>query len=117
MMKSWRQLFKSGSRQTPRADRVPLEMPLSFRHPEQPDWCQGTAANISSSGVLFRANQPLKVHAPIQMSYVLPTTIAGKSGLAVNCKGEIVRSETPDNNEGTFLFDVKIVDYHPSTEQ
>ena len=116
MLKSWKQLFKHGSRQTPRADRVPLEMPMSFRHPEQPEWCQGTATNISSSGILFRADQALKVHAPIQMSYVLPTTIAGKSGLAVHCQGEIVRSETPANKEGTFLFAVKILDFLPSTE-
>jgi hypothetical protein len=116
-MKSWRQLFKSGSRQTPRADRIPLEMPLSFRHPEQSNWCQGTATNISSSGVLFRADQALKDHAAIQISYVLPATIAGTSGLPVNCKGQIVRTEVPANKEGTFLFAVKILDYYPSAQQ
>jgi PilZ domain len=92
-------------------------MPLNFRHPEQTDWCQGTATNISSSGVLFHADQTLKVHTPIQLRYVLPNTIAGKSSLAVHCKGEIVRSETPAAKEGTFLFAVKILDFYPSAQK
>ena len=46
MLKSWKKLFKPGSRQTRRAERVPLEMPLSFRHPDQTEWNEGIATNI-----------------------------------------------------------------------
>ena len=117
-MKLWKQLFKTGPRLTRRAERIPLEMPLRFRLPEQAVWSEGSAMNISSSGVLFRADQSIKKHTPIQLSYVLPTTVVGNSSLPVHCKGEIVRTETPASPEdGTFLFAVKILGYDSSTPQ
>jgi len=56
MLKSWRQVFKLKRRETRRGVRVPLEMLLNFRRTEQPAWCQGVAANISSGGALFYAD-------------------------------------------------------------
>ncbi|HEV2350975.1 MAG TPA: PilZ domain-containing protein [Terriglobia bacterium] len=115
MIKSLRRLFKHKHRQTRHGERVPLEMLLNFRRAEQTDWCQGVAANISSGGVLFRADQAMDVHTPIQMSYSLPASIAGRAGLEVGCKGEVVRVETPDSNDGAYLFAVKILDYDSAT--
>ena len=114
-MKSLREFVRPGSQQARRAERVPLEMPLIFRHPEHTAWCKGIAANFSSTGILFRADQVMKVHAPIQMSYILPATIAGGTEVAVRSVGEIVRTETPADRDGTFLFAVRILGYYAGT--
>ncbi|HLY59839.1 MAG TPA: PilZ domain-containing protein [Terriglobia bacterium] len=114
-MNKLRQLFKLKRREARRSGRVPLEMLLRFRQPEQTAWCLGTASNISSGGILFRAEQTMKVHTPIHMNYSLPASVAGRAGLEVGCKGEVVRVETPESQDGTFLFAVKILGYDAAT--
>jgi hypothetical protein len=107
--------LKYKRREARRWERVPPEMLLRFRQAEQIAWCQGITANISSGDILFRADQTLDVHTPIHMNYSLPASVAGRTGLEVGCKGEAVRVETPDSEDGTFLFAVKILGYDSAT--
>ena len=113
-MKTRRQPVGPRYGDTRRWERISIEMPLRFRHPGQTVWCEGIAANISSSGVLFRSDQVVEVHAAVHMSYSLPATIEGRTGLPVGCKGEVVRVETPTTRYGAFLFAVKILEYYPA---
>ena len=54
----------------------------------------------------------MEVHAPIEMSYMLPATIVGGTEVAVRSEGEIVRAETPAARDGTFLYAVRILGYN-----
>ncbi len=57
----------------------------------------------------------MEVHEPIQMSYILPATIAGRTEVAVRSEGEIVRAERPAARDGPFLFAVRILGYYAAT--
>jgi hypothetical protein len=87
-------------------------MPLRFHLSGHTAWLQGFAVNISSGGILFRANQALNVHSPIQFNYDLPDTVPGGRGLTVNCKGEILRAEAPKAGDEDFAFAVKVLEYN-----
>ena len=52
---------------TPRAPRFPLEFPLRYRASEDSPWRNGHGTNISRSGVLFSAEQPLRLRAPLEL--------------------------------------------------
>lgn len=87
-------------------------MPLRFHLSGDAKWHEGFAVNVSSGGILFRANQPLNVHTPIQFNYDLPDTVPGGRGLTVNCMGEILRADAPKAGNGDFAFAVKVLEYH-----
>ena len=116
MQKSWGEPIRAGYSENRRWERLSIEIPSRFRQPGQTVWREGITANISSGGVLLIADRLMEVRAPIHMSYVLPATIAGMRGLAVGCKGEIVRVKAPTTRDGTFLFAVKILDYYPGMQ-
>ncbi len=109
MFTSWRHPFRSSLRKT---RRVPIEMPLRYHLSGQTEWKQGFAVNISSGGLLFRADQPLNIHSPIQFNYDLPDAVPGGRGLTVNCKGEILRADVPKAGDEDFAFAVKVLEYH-----
>ena len=98
---------------TRRAERIAYEGLLSFRPIGQLDWAQGMTVNISPSGVLFRANQPVAVNKVLQMTYVLPTQMPGKDGDVVCCKGLIVRTSPPTANDRQTHMGAKVLDYQP----
>ena len=58
----------------------------------------------------------MDVQTAVHMVYMLPVTIAGKNGLSVFCRGEIVRAGTVPCRDGKFQFAVEIVDYCPGTQ-
>ena len=114
MQKSWEEPIRLGYSENRCWERESLEMPLRFRKSDLTVWCEGIARNISSSGIFFRAEQTMEIHTQIQMSYILPPTVAAMAGLTVNCNGEVVRVETPSPNECGFVFAVKILEYSPA---
>lgn len=116
LLKSLTLFFASKRPKIARALRIPLETPLRFRRVGQVDWCQGIAVNISSSGVLVRADRLSEIHKILQMTYVLPITIAGRKGIAILFKGEIVRGVKSPSQGGSFHFAVKILDCYPGTQ-
>src|SRR5579859_4002287 len=107
------QFLHAGHRETPRALRIPLQTPLRFRQSGRPEWSQGIAVNISSSGVLLRAELLMEVQTRVQMTYLLPVTIAGRNGITILCKGEIIRTITPAASHSKPQFAVKILEYCP----
>jgi hypothetical protein len=74
-----------------RAPRLSVQLPLRYRLPGEARWRQGTTENISRSGVLFHAEQPLQPRAELEINLVLPLEIEGIGGAEVLCRGEIVR--------------------------
>jgi hypothetical protein len=107
--------LKTEANQTPRAPRVATGNFLRFRSAGQSEWTQGVTFDVSPTGVLFRANKVLEVHAIVQLNFVLPFEIAGKDGAEVFCRGQIVRTIMPATNDGQPHMAAKILDYLPET--
>jgi PAS domain S-box-containing protein len=75
-----------------RAQRFNLHLPLRYRKVGEQGWRQGTTANISRSGLLFKAEEVLQPNVQLEINLVLPAEIAGLSPTEVVCRGEVVRS-------------------------
>ena len=95
---------------TPRAPRFPLEFPLRYRASEDSPWRNGHGTNISRSGVLFSAEQPLRLRAPLELSFVMPVEIPGDSAATVVCQGHVVR-QVPRGARGNVLVAATIETY------
>ena len=76
---------------TPRAPRFPLQFPLRYRAGDDTAWRQGHGTNISRSGLLFRVEQPIRLRAPVELSFVMPVKIPGNTPATVVCQGHVVR--------------------------
>lgn len=101
---------------TPRAPRFPLEFPLRYRAGEDAAWRQGRGANISRSGLLFRAEQPLRLRAPVEVSFVMPVEIPGEFPATVICQGHVVR-QVPGDSRGGVVVAATIETYRFQTER
>ncbi len=95
-----------------RATRFDLHLPLKYRLVGESGWREGTTENISRSGMLFQAEEPLAPNAQLEINLVLPAEIAGLAAAEVVCRGEVVR--TAKSEEGTVspTLAAKILQYH-----
>jgi hypothetical protein len=92
-----------------RSPRFPLETPCRFRKPGQIDWLQGMTANVSKSGILFRADREMEVQTTLQMNFELPAEIAGGRGAEVFCMGKVVRTVMPAANDDKLLLAARLL--------
>jgi PAS domain S-box-containing protein len=75
-----------------RAQRFQLQLPLKYRRLGEERWHEGQTRNISRSGLLFQAEDPLQPNVVLEINLVLPSEIAGLSPTEVVCRGEVVRT-------------------------
>lgn len=83
---------KKGPAKIWRAPRVRAEIPLEFREVGEFNWRIGTTQNISLSGVLFWADEALKVGTPVEMQYSPPAEASWTTSGQVSCRARIVRA-------------------------
>jgi PAS domain S-box-containing protein len=96
-----------------RAQRFNLHLPLRYRKVGDQGWRQGTTANISRSGLLFKAEEVLQPNVQLEINLVLPAEIAGLSPTEVVCRGEVVRSVEGEEGASTSPeLAAKILQYH-----
>jgi CheY-like chemotaxis protein len=95
-----------------RAQRFQLHLPLRYRRLGEKDWHVGTTENISRSGMLFEADEPLQPSAQLEINLVLPAEIAGLSATEVVCRGEVVRTVERNGNTLTPALAARILQYH-----
>lgn len=96
-----------------RAQRFNLHLPLRYRKVGEQGWRQGTTANISRSGLLFKAEEVLQPNVQLEINLVLPAEIAGLSPTEVVCRGEVVRSVEGEEGASTSPeLAAKILQYH-----
>ncbi len=95
-----------------RAQRFNLHLPLRYREVGEQGWRQGTTANISRSGLLFKAEEVLQPNAQLEINLVLPAEIAGLSPTEVVCRGEVVRSVQGEGSVTSPELAAKILQYH-----
>jgi len=95
-----------------RAQRFNLHLPMKYRLVGENDWRRGTTENISRSGVLFRAEEPIQPNAQLEINLVLPAEIAGLSAAEVVCRGEVVRAVETESSTVNPALAAKILQYH-----
>lgn len=116
LVNSYLRFSRIESGQAPRAVRIPLQIPLLFRHLEETEWFLGITLNISQSGVWYCSSRAIAVETPIKMKYTLPVKLPSKLGMEVFCLGQIVRAVTPPATSGRARLAAKIVDYLPALQ-
>lgn len=101
-----------------RALRFPLHLGVRYRLIGQRDWRQGTTENISHSGVLFRGEDSLPVAEDIELRLELLAVAAGARFADVKCRGRVVRTISPADDQPWPRVAMQIDYYHfipPST--
>ena len=76
----------------PRARRLRVDVPVSFREKGTDKWLRGTVVNISQSGVFFHAHESLPHDTDLEMIFEMPEEITGQPNRRVLCSGYIVRA-------------------------
>ena len=83
-----------------RAQRFPVRIRILYCSLGGTDWCEGRTEDISHSGVLFAAEQPLPPKTEVEMRLIVPPA-GGGTGAEIVCRGSIVRV-LPADDIGTF---------------
>ena len=95
-----------------RATRFDLHLPLKYRLVGERGWREGKTENISRSGMLFQAEEPIAPNAQLEINLVLPAEIAGLAAAEVVCRGEVVRTVNPESGTVSPTLAAKILQYH-----
>ncbi len=95
-----------------RATRFDLHLPMKYRLVGESGWREGTTENISRSGMLFQAEEPIAPNAQLEINLVLPAEIAGLAAAEVVCRGEIVRAVQTEAGTVSPTLAAKILQYH-----
>jgi hypothetical protein len=87
---------------------------VHFRRIGDPDWHSGQAENVSRSGVLFRSKDSLPLQATVEVRFTL-TTVRHQPTTEVVCRGRVVRTISPSNEQRWSGAAVLVEDYdtHP----
>ena len=102
---------------TPRAPRYPIQISMKYRSSGDTEWRDGYTENISRSGVLFRADQPMPVQTLIEMLLALPSEIAGSDEATVICRGRVVRMEPARHDDPRPALAAAIAGYRLTHSQ
>jgi two-component system, cell cycle sensor histidine kinase and response regulator CckA len=95
-----------------RATRFDLHLPLKYRLVGESGWREGKTENISRSGMLFQAEEPIAPNAQLEINLVLPAEIAGLAAAEVVCRGEVVRTVNRESGTVSPTLAAKILQYH-----
>jgi len=85
---------------------------VRYRRVGDPQWHEGKTENISRSGVLFRAEDSVQVDTDIEIRLALPVAAPGRGRPEVSCRGRVVRTISPSNNEPWPGSAIAIDDYN-----
>ncbi len=75
----------------PRKPRFPVSWPLMYRGSGDHEWHAARSTNISLSGILFRAEDPLSLDSPVELRIWIQAP--GIEPTLVSAAGRVVRSE------------------------
>jgi hypothetical protein len=89
--------------QLERAPRYRLSLPLKFRREGDDEWREGKVENISSTGVLFVAPEPLEPQTVIEIKLVLSIEFGTMAMGEIACNGQIVRASQTESAEQALI--------------
>lgn len=102
---------KDGKGFAQRAQRFAVETSIRYREAGTANWQETTTVNISASGILFRAVQPLPPRATLDITLALPVAISGEAPAEIRCRGTVVRKASDFGRQDTPVLAVSIARY------
>ncbi len=94
-----------------RAPRFPIQAPLQYRESGEQTWHSGMTVNISRSGILFSAEEPLDPQTVLEMRIAFPPELTGEYETNVVCWGPVVRADSDPEDEDRRLLAASIFRY------
>ena len=82
---------------------------MLYRAAGSQQWHEGETENISRSGVLFRADNPIPLHMPIEIRLLVE--FGDEQHSEIICCGRVVRTESVPHNTSRPGIAVTIEDY------
>ena len=77
----------------PRKRRFPVHWSLEYRRMGDGEWRRGLTVNMSLSGVLFEAVEPLTANEPVELSIRFQTPGQRAASSVIRTGGYVVRTE------------------------
>ena len=90
---------------------------MRFRSSGDPYWHEARTENISRSGVLFRSAHVMPRRTAIEMLLALPVEVGGGENATVICRGRVVRSEPPNEEDTRPAMAAAIAGYRLTHSQ
>ena len=75
----------------PRAERVALQIPITYHAPGDDSWFNGRVVNISETGVFFGPTE-LRPGTTIEVIFSMPVQVGVLASGKMACAGEVVRT-------------------------
>ena len=79
----------------PRAPRFIGAVPVLYRRVSEEEWQRGMTVNISESGMLLEAAQPIPLAKLVELSFQLAEPVGRLGPDLVRCVGKVVRHGFP----------------------
>lgn len=91
-----------------RAHRYLIRTDVRFRPVAVQNWQIGETENISDTGLLVRALEPLPVNTPIQVELFAPVPLSGVAQEPLSCTGRVVRSFRANGDKGLVRLAIEV---------
>lgn len=75
----------------PRADRLRLQIPITYRAQGDDEWFLSHVVNLSESGVLFGPTE-LQAGTPVEVIISAPVSLGARAPGSHVCAGKVVRT-------------------------
>ncbi len=102
---------REGRAYVTRAPRFPIQAPLRYRESGEQSWHSGLTVNISRTGILFSAEEPLDPQTVLEMRIAFPPELTGETETNVVCWGPVVRGDSDPEDEHRRLLAASIFRY------
>ncbi|HEX6463764.1 MAG TPA: PilZ domain-containing protein [Vicinamibacterales bacterium] len=98
----------------PRAPRYEVPIRVLYRTTGESAWLEGSAVNISTSGVLVSADRVMALQTPIELLLTVPPNVRTPFAGTTICRGHIVRAVQPSTLEDRPAFAAAITEFEIS---
>ena len=95
----------------PRAARFALAMPGRYRLGQRPRWRDVRIVNLSDTGILFRAPEPLSLGTLFEMIVDTPMQIGNLAPGRFRCLARITRIEPVLTTENSYPVGAEFVEF------
>jgi hypothetical protein len=94
-----------------RASRYPVTITVRYRPLGEIGWCESKTINISRSGILFEASEPVDPETSLELNFDLPSEIGGSGEGEVTCRGLVVRTMLPPASDSSPRVAASFADF------
>ncbi len=102
---------------TARTTRNPIELELRYSLEGDRQWRSGVTVDLSDSGVLFHAVEPLVPGTPLEMTVDLPAALGRLPSGVLRCSARVVRQAFAPSSIRRYPLAITFVDVRSSGQR